>query len=80
MTMKIENPNPECKQECKFTKGPEFKTAAYYEPLYNKEGHLISKDANTTSGSLDCVVCGKHWTFISAHGKVQYTEWPHLQK
>lgn len=71
---KIKNPNPDCpRTDCKFTKGAEFTTAAYYVPTYDKAGNLISTDGNTTSGTVDCVVCGGHWTFITAHGVTTYT-------
>ena len=80
MTMKIQSPNPDCKQDCRFTKGAEFTSSVYFQPLYDKQGNLISKDNNTVSGSVDCIICGKHWTFITSHGKTHYTEWPQQQK
>jgi hypothetical protein len=71
---KIENPNPDCaRQDCKFTSGVEFTTLAYYTPLYDKTGNLISTDSNITSGAVDCVVCGGHWTYITVHGITTYT-------
>lgn len=71
---KIENPNPDCpREDCKFTRGNEFTTLVHYEPLYDKKGNLISTDNNVTSGRVDCIVCGGHWTYIRAHGITTYT-------
>ena len=72
--MAIKTPDTECK-ECRFKYGQSFATAVYYEPLYDKLGNLISTDGNKTSGEVDCVECGRHWTYIKAHGKTTFVEW-----
>lgn len=71
------NPNPTCEGECRFTQvGPSSTTCAYYPPVYDKHGNNINPDMNSTSGALDCTVCKKHWTYISANGKTTYFDWP----
>lgn len=71
---KIKNPNPDCAQEdCKFVQGAEFVTLAYYQPVYDKAGNLITTEGNTASGSVNCLTCGGHWTYIRAHGVTTYT-------
>jgi len=71
-------PETNCEQECKFKFGPEFKTLVYYEPLYDKNGNILSKDTNTVTGVCDCIMCGKHWAYITAHNKTIFTEWNKL--
>lgn len=71
---KLENPNPTCEKECRFARGSEFTTAAYYQPLYDKHGNLVSKDGNTSSGSVNCVVCQKRWSYIRSFGVTTYIE------
>lgn len=51
-------------------------TAAYYPPVFDKDGNNTNPDMNSTSGAIDCTVCGKHWTYIEVNGNVNYTEWP----
>ena len=72
--MGIKTPETEC-TDCRFKFGNTFATAVYYEPLYDKNGNKISTDGNKLSGECDCVECGRHWTFISTHGKTTFTEW-----
>ena len=72
--MAIKTPETEC-TDCRFKFGNVFATAVYYEPLYDKEGKVISTDGNKISGECDCVECGRHWTYISAHGKTTFNEW-----
>jgi len=68
-------PQTDCDKECKFLFGSEFKTMVYYQPMYDKQGNLISKDGNTISGACNCIVCNKHWTYICAHDNTNFTEW-----
>lgn len=70
------NPNPTCGKECRFTFGQEFQTAAYYPPVYDKNGNIVSTDGNITSGACDCLTCGKHWTYIARYGVPKFEEWP----
>jgi hypothetical protein len=75
----MSNPNPDCtRQDCKFTKGAEFTTAAYYLPVYNKEGMLVSTDGNTTTCEVTCIVCGQKWKSKTQFGVTEYTECPPL--
>lgn len=70
------NPNPACQKECRFSYGPTMTTAMYYTPVYDKHGNNLNPDMNSTSGSVDCPVCGKHWTYITKGSNTTYTEWP----
>jgi hypothetical protein len=71
--MKLKNPNPTCDKECRFTKGAQFTTLAFHQPLYDKNGDLITNENNIVSGRVDCIVCGGHWTYITSHGVTTYT-------
>lgn len=74
------NPNPTCEDTCGFAIGPAYTTSAYYPPVYDKHGNNTNPDMNATSGAIDCVKCGKHWTYISSNGMTTYTEWPDYGK
>lgn len=69
------NPNPTCDKECRFQMGPAMTTCAYYPPVYDKHGNNTNPDMNSTSGAIDCNVCGKHWTYITVNGNTNYVEW-----
>jgi len=69
------NPNPTCTRECRFQYGPEFATSMAYSKVYDKEGKLVSTDPNIVSGAVDCLVCGKHWTYNSRYGTTKFEEW-----
>lgn len=75
-----DNPNPDCKEECRFQFGMSMTTAAYYPPVYDKYGNNMNPDMNTTSGSVDCSVCKKHWTYTTVNGKTTYVEWTDYAK
>jgi hypothetical protein len=70
----MKNPNPECTQECRFSFGPEMRTAMAWERIYDKEGNQINTDPNTATGAVDCHTCKKHWSYISARGKTTFFE------
>jgi hypothetical protein len=46
-----------------------------YSKVYDKEGKLVSSDPNIVSGAVDCLVCGKHWTYNSRYGTTKFEEW-----
>ena len=71
-----QNPNPTCEKDCRFSYGPTMTTCMYYPPVYDKHGNNTNPDMNSTSGAVDCSVCGKHWTYISNAKLTTYTEWP----
>ena len=66
------NPNPTCKDECRFTCGPTMTTCMYYHPVYDKHGNNLNPDMNSTSGNIDCTVCKKSWTYTSVNGNTNY--------
>jgi len=70
----LKNPNPNCQLECRFIYGPSFTTALHYERVYDKNGNLISQDPNTTTGTVNCIICSKRWNYTSMAGAVKYKE------
>jgi hypothetical protein len=77
MTMKnvfFNNPNPDCKEDCRFREcGPAMTTAAYYPPTYDKYGNNLNPDGNITTQQIACTVCGKVWQSATQYGKTTYT-------
>ena len=69
------NPNPTCEKSCKFQYSNEFATTLAYNNVYDKHGNKVSEDPNTYSGAVDCLECGKHWTYISKYGVTKFEEW-----
>lgn len=70
------NPNPTCDKECRFTFGQEFTTAAYYPPVYDKNGNIVSSDGNTITGYSECLTCDKKWKYTSRYGATKFEEQP----
>lgn len=69
------NPNPDCKEDCRFTQcGPATTTAMYFAPVYDKHGNNLNPDGNITTQQIRCTVCGKTWQSATQHGKTRYTE------
>ena len=69
------NPNPDCKKDCRFTEcGPAMITAMYYAPVYDKHGNNLNPDGNTTTQDIKCGVCGKMSTSYTQYGQTQYKE------
>ena len=50
-------------------------TLLYFPLVHDTNGNNVNPDMNTSSGSVDCHTCQKHWTYISANGNTDYTEW-----
>lgn len=70
----MSNPNPGCKQDCRFSYGTTMTTLMYFEPIYDKMGNNVNPDGNITSGSVSCSVCGKKWLSRMQFGYTEYTE------
>lgn len=69
------NPNPDCEEKCRFQEiGPSMTTCVYYPPVYDKHGNNTNPDGNITSGSLNCITCGKTWSYSRRYGKTEYKE------
>lgn len=69
------NPNPTCKNECRFMEvGPSMTTAMYFTPIYDKNGNNINPDGNITSGSLACTVCNMKWYYSTQFGETTFKE------
>lgn len=50
-------------------------TCAYYPPVYDKHGNNTNPDGNVTSGSLNCITCGKTWSYSRRYGETEYKEY-----
>lgn len=68
------NPNPQCEKECRFSIGLTTRTAAYYQPIYDKHGNNTNPDMNTTTTSMGCHVCGKQWVVRTTNGEHKVEE------
>ena len=47
-------------------------TAAYYPPIYDKNGVNTNPDANTTTSKINCLSCGKMWVCRTRLGNSTY--------
>lgn len=55
----MNNPNPSCEKECRFKEGVSVTTAAYYPPVYDKQGHNTNPDRNITTNIVKCSTCNR---------------------
>lgn len=58
--------------KCAFAVGPGVSTAAYYPPVYDRNGVNMNPDRNLVEQDVRCVTCGKQWTRRSKVGDVSY--------
>ena len=64
-----------CEKECVFQRDSmSFTTAMYFPPVYDKHGKNTNPDGNTTTGYINCAVCGKRWSYSTQVGKTKFTE------
>lgn len=70
----INNPNPNCDKECRFSEGISSTTAMYFPPVYDKHGNNLNPDGNITSSMISCGVCGRRWNRSSSYGNTNFTE------
>ena len=68
------NPNPTCKNDCRFHHGMSTTTAMYFPPVYDKHGNNINPDGNITSGSISCSVCNKAWHYHTQFDETTFKE------
>lgn len=68
----MNNPDPKCEKECRFSCGPSMTTAMYYPPVYDKHGNNINPDMNTTTATMWCYTCEREWLYISQGDKVEF--------
>ena len=67
---------PECKQckkDCRITFGTASVTAAYYTPIYDKNGVNVNPDMNETSQIAHCNMCDKTWGVKTKGGNTTFT-------
>jgi hypothetical protein len=55
-----------CDKECRFNVGISTVSAAYYPPVYDKNGINVNPSRNTSTTKYNCQVCGKHWDIITS--------------
>lgn len=74
----INTPDPTCKLECRFTTSFAMTTDTYYPPVYDKHGVNTNPDRNTTTATVQCVICEKKWIgntyFADGHFQTAYKE------
>ena len=69
------NITPQCPREyCRFIQSPGSSTAAYYPPIYDKNGVNTNPDKNITTSALECLTCGKRWKCKTQLGETIYVE------
>jgi hypothetical protein len=68
------NPNPDCKQDCRFQDHGSMTTAMYYAPVYDKHGNNLNPDGNTTTTAISCSVCGKQWSASTRYNETTFKE------
>lgn len=66
------NPNPDCKQDCRFVYGTSITTDMYYPPVYDKHGNNVNPDGNITRGSVKCWTCNTEWDYSTRYGKTSF--------
>ncbi len=62
------------RSDCRFTLTDTTRTAAYYAPLYDREGNNIAVDLNITTGKLSCSSCNRVWSFKDSYQDTIYEE------
>jgi hypothetical protein len=50
-----------CDKDCRFDVGVSSVTAAYYPPVYDKNGVNVNPNGNTSRTQYHCMTCGKYW-------------------
>ena len=69
----MNNPNPECpRDDCRFIHSPGSMTAAYYPPIYDKNGVNTNPDGNISTSTFECLTCGKRWKCKTQLGERTY--------
>lgn len=63
-----------CADECRIQLFGGMTTCAYYPPVYDKLGNNTNPDMNTTSGSAQCLTCGKKWNYSSCNGETTWRQ------
>jgi hypothetical protein len=70
----LRNPNPNCELDCRFKEGTSFTTCLGWERVYDKHGKIVTDDPNSTTGSIHCVACDRHWNYTSKAGSTKFEE------
>jgi hypothetical protein len=68
----MQNPNPKCEKECRFSYGPTVTTAMYYSPVFDKHGNNLNPDGNTSFSEVSCYVCHQSWYASTQYGKTTF--------
>ncbi len=71
----FKNPNPDCERnDCQFICGGGTSTLVYYIPTYDKNGVNINPDRNTTTFTVECIVCNTKWRGATQLDETTYEE------
>ena len=68
----MQNPDPTCEKDCRFSYGPTITTAMNFTPVFDKHGNNINPDGNITSGEISCRVCGRSWYSVTQYDKTTF--------
>jgi hypothetical protein len=68
----MQNPDPTCEKECRFSYGPTVTTAMYYSPVFDKHGNNLNPDGNTSFSEVSCYVCQRSWYTSTQYGKTTF--------
>lgn len=68
----MQNPNPLCEKDCRFSYGPTVTTVMYYAPIFDKHGNNLNPDGNTSSSEISCYFCKKSWYATTKYGKITF--------
>ena len=62
MTLTLVDGGAGCmRDDCRITVQSSYQTAAYYPPVYDKDGANLNPDQNTSYEDIRCLSCGKSW-------------------
>lgn len=62
-------PDPGCVHACQLSEINQYKTAAYYPAVYNKDGVNTNADGNLTKSVVVCQTCNRSWYRTTLSGK-----------
>ena len=70
----MNNPDKDCRGDCRFVESGGMTTLAYYPPIYDKNGVNTNPDMNRTYGTTRCIECGRVWDSVSQGCTTTFTE------
>lgn len=68
----MQNPDPTCEKDCRFSYGPTVTTAMYYPPVFDKHSNNLNPDGNTSFNEVSCYACKKSWYATTKYGETTF--------